>query len=86
MGIVWKPVPFPFGRGIILGYRFIFSTMSGDILEEKTLAPQDDFTSVGSLEIFTNYTLNMTAFTIKGDGPWASEVVLSLQIGRLAFC
>ena len=85
MGIVWKPVPFPFGRGIILGYHFVFSTMSGEILEDKILGPEQDFISVGSLELFTNYTVNMTAFTIKGEGPWASKVVLSLQIGKLEF-
>ena len=85
MGIVWKPVPFPFGRGIILGYHFVFSTMSGQILEDKILGPEQDFISVGSLELFTNYTVNMTAFTIKGEGPWASKVVLSLQIGKVEF-
>ena len=85
MGIVWKPVPFPFGRGIILGYRFVLSTMSGEILVDKILGLDKDFISVGDLELFTNYTLNMTAFTIKGEGPWASKVVLSLQIGRLKF-
>ena len=57
--------------------------MSGQILEEKVLPPEEDFISVGSLEVFTNYTVNMTAFTIKGDGPWVSKVVLSLQLGRL---
>ena len=85
MGIVWKPIPFPFGRGIILGYRFVFSTMSGEILEDKILPPEQDYISVSDLDVFTNYTVNMTAFTIKGDGPWASKVVLSLQLGRLGF-
>ena len=59
--------------------------MSGQILEDKILGPEQDFISVGSLELFTNYTVNMTAFTIKGEGPWASKVVLSLQIGKLEF-
>ena len=85
MGIVWKPVPFPFGRGIILGYHFVFTTMSGDVLVDKILGPNEDFISVGDLFLFTNYTVNMTAFTIKGEGPWSSKVVLSLQIGKLAF-
>ena len=88
MGIVWKPVPFPFERGIILGYRFIFTTMSGEVLEDKVLPPEDQMIIVRDLQIFTNYTVNMTAFTIKGDGPWSSEVVLSLQIGKFVdvFC
>ena len=59
--------------------------MSGEILVDKILGSEKDFISVGDLELFTNYTLNMTAFTIKGEGPWASKVVLSLQIGRLKF-
>ena len=81
MGIVWKPVPYPLRHGIILGYRFVFSTMSGEVLVSKTLAADLGFISVSDLMLFTNYTVNMTAFTIKGDGPWKSEVVLSLQLG-----
>ncbi|XP_028403045.1 uncharacterized protein LOC114525810 [Dendronephthya gigantea] len=80
MGVVWKPVPFPYERGIILGYHFVFTTVTGDVMVDKILGPNEHFISVSDLHIFTNYTVNMTAFTIKGEGPWSSKVVLSLQI------
>ena len=66
----WDEVSFPDQLGIIRGYRLIMwrTNHSAVILRNITiLVPTRTFSLLG-LEKYTNYTIQVSAFTIKGEG------------------
>ena len=66
----WGEVSYPDQLGIIRGYRLIMwrTNHSAVILRNITiLVPTRTFSLLG-LEKYTNYTIQVSAFTIKGEG------------------
>ena len=72
----WKPVPYEYARGIILGYKIIvlgyrlgYQNVSNDTSWNVTIDNENILQHVfSSFEMFTDYTFQMLAFTIKGEG------------------
>ena len=66
----WGEVPFPDQLGIIRGYRVVMwrTNQSEDILKNVTLLVPSRNISFTSLEKYTNYTIQVLAFTVKGEG------------------
>ncbi|KAK3732804.1 hypothetical protein QZH41_017706, partial [Actinostola sp. cb2023] len=72
----WKPVPYEYARGIILGYAIrvvsshivynnLMNTASYDVIVQG--GENTNWTFI-SLEMYTDYTYQILAFTVKGNG------------------
>ncbi|XP_078350694.1 protein sidekick-1-like [Oculina patagonica] len=71
----WNEVDLIHQNGVILGYRLRFQQEDGGpVLWSKTLAPNVSMYIIPDLLIFQNYSIQLMAFTIKGDGPWSEKV------------
>lgn len=73
MEVTWDPVPDGFVHGTLLGYRIFFlmapttSENTGPSTKVITVGPCEQNTTV-MLNNFDSYTLEIAAFTIKGEG------------------
>lgn len=74
----WGEVPFADQLGIIRGYRVLMwrTNQSKDILENVTVLFPSRNISFEKLEKYTNYTIQILAFTVKGDGQISEQVVV----------
>ncbi|XP_078352309.1 uncharacterized protein LOC144637005 [Oculina patagonica] len=71
----WNEVDLIHQNGVILGYRLRFQQEDGGpVLWSKSLAPNVSMYVFPDLLIFQNYSIQLMAFTIKGDGPWSEKV------------
>lgn len=64
-------MPYETINGIGIGYKLILIHINGTILRNFTLNTSSLTMDITGLEIWTNYTIKMTAFTVMGDGPWS---------------
>ena len=67
----WLPVSNETINGIGLGYRLALFTTAGENIRNYTLNASVLSLKITGLEIWTNYSIKMAAFTIVGDGPWS---------------
>ena len=75
----WGEVPFPDQLGIIQGYRVLMwrTNQSADILRDVTLLAPTRTVSFSGLEKYTNYTIQVLAFTVKGEGNKSEPIVVT---------
>ncbi|XP_031558188.1 protein sidekick-2-like, partial [Actinia tenebrosa] len=85
--VLWQPIP-PHGLpGILLGYRLYYTPVStgeydieeGETKEIRIPADKTQFVLSG-LDIYTKYRVEISGFTVKGDGP------LSITFGDTCRC
>ena len=76
MNATWDPVPDGYVHGILLGYRRYFTktrelgyATSDQTERNTTVGPEVLNTTITGLSNFATYNLEITAFTIKGEGP-----------------
>lgn len=84
----WGEVPFPDQLGIIRGYRVLMwrSNQSSDILRNATVLVPLRAISFSRLEMYTNYTIQLLAFTVKGEGNKSEPIaVITDEDGKLMF-
>ena len=67
-------MPYETINGIGIGYKLILIHINGTILRNFTLNTSALTMDITGLEIWTNYTIKMTAFTVMGDGPWSDFI------------
>ena len=74
----WREVPFPDQLGIIRGYRVLMwrTNQSSDILRNVTVLIPSQAISFSGLEMYTNYTIQVSAFTVKGAGNKSEPIVV----------
>lgn len=74
----WGEVPFPDQLGIIRGYRVLMwrTNQSSDILRNATVLVPLRAISFSRLEMYTNYTIQLLAFTMKGEGNKSEPIVV----------
>ena len=72
----WGEVPFADQLGIIRGYRVLLwrTNQSEQILQNVTVASRN--VSFMALEKYTNYSIQVSAFTIKGEGTLSEPIVV----------
>lgn len=71
----WNDVPLIHQNGVILGYRFLFQREDGSPVERNvTVSPDVHEYRFPGLLIFQNYSIQVLAFAIKGDGPFNDKV------------
>ena len=79
--VKWSPIPNHLRNGILTGYKIRFQAIEMGLVhyEEKpkeVLIPAENISTVlTGLENFALYRIEMTGFTIKGDGP--SKVIFA---------
>lgn len=73
----WSEVPFPDQLGIIRGYRVLMwrTNQSSDVLRNVTVLVPSQAISFSGLEMYTNYTIQVSAFTAKGAGNESEPIV-----------
>lgn len=67
----WLPVSNETVNGIALGYTLALFNTAGQNIRNYTLNASVLSLKITGLEIWTNYSIKMAAFTIVGDGPWS---------------
>jgi len=70
----WLPVSNETINGIGLGYKLALFTTTGTRIRDYTLNISKFSLEITGLNIWTNYSIKMAAFTIVGEGPW-SELI-----------
>lgn len=75
MNVSWGPVPDGFVHGVLRGYRLYFTKTretgraASSATRVITFAPNEYHATMTLLKNFAMYNLEITAFTIKGEGP-----------------
>ncbi|XP_078344750.1 uncharacterized protein LOC144630294 [Oculina patagonica] len=71
----WSPVPYETINGIGIGYKLAVYDISGNNIRNYSLNASVLSFEITGLEIWTNYSVEMAAFTVVGDGVW-SDLIL----------
>jgi len=75
LNVYWNDVPLIHQDGVILGYRLLLQREDGgSVVRNITLGPDVHGYIVSDLLIFQNYSVQILAFTMKGDGPLSEKV------------
>ena len=75
LNLHWNDVPLIHQDGVILGYRLrLQQEDGGQVLWNVTVGPDVHGYIFSDLLIFQNYSIQMLAFTIKGDGPLSEKI------------
>jgi len=75
LNVYWNDVPLIHQDGVILGYRLLLEKEDGGpVVWNITLGPDLHGYNVSDLLIFQNYSVQILAFTSKGDGPLSEKV------------
>ena len=81
----WSPIPSYLLNGILTGYRIRYQAIEmglvpyKEVPKEVIIPAENTSTVLTGLEKFALYRIEMTGFTIKGDGP--SEVIFAGNLG-----
>ena len=71
--VKWPPVAEEERNGYILGYWVSISNITGEFIKNVSVYGSDMLTTtVGGLDIWTNYSVQVLAFNVKGNGPWSN--------------
>ena len=76
--VFWEEVPSRDVNGMLLGYRVIFNETSDDVFSESVEFPRMNVT-LGFLRPYTFYSLQVLAYTIKGDGPKSTPIIIRTE-------
>ena len=75
LNVYWNDVPLIHQDGVILGYRLqLQKDEGGPVVWNITVGADVHGYIVSDLLIFQNYSVQILAFTIKGDGPLSEKV------------
>ena len=79
MNVTWHEVPFGFVHGILRGYRVFYSpSQHHQATVKQTVVPADQrYVHLTGLNKFTNYTIQVAAFTRIGYGALSPGVIVS---------
>ena len=74
--INWEPVPLQWQFGIIRGYEVLIKDTNNGTLFVYKIPVNELSLEKGSLERYTNYTIQVAAFTIKGHGNFSKPIIV----------
>ena len=74
LGFYWNSVPDNHKNGIILGYQWIFFSSSGTVLKSGNITDIKLSHEFLGLQLWTNYSFMIRAYTVKGYGPWSALI------------
>ena len=76
----WSGIPYDEWRGIPLGYTILYreTDATGSTWNSSKVYGESAVSAViGSLTAYTNHTLRIACFTIKGNGNFSADIVVS---------
>jgi len=73
--IYWSPVPYETINGIGIGYQLALFNISAYNIRNYTLEASVLSLEITDLDIWTNYSIKMSAFTVVGEGPWSESIL-----------
>jgi len=76
--VFWEEVPSRDVNGILLGYRVIFNETSDEFFSESVEVPRMNVT-LSFLRPYTFYSVQVLAYTIKGDGPKSPPIIIRTE-------
>lgn len=76
--VLWEDVPFRDVNGILLGCIVFFNESSDEVFNETVPFPRKNVT-LSFLRPYTFYTIQVLAFTIKGNGPKSPPITLRTE-------
>lgn len=82
--VSWEPVPEGFVHGILLGYRIFYTVISiaGEDVRRPTLNTTTNetalSTTLSNLLNYAVYDIQVTAFTVKGDGAISHRIIAGM--------
>lgn len=76
--VLWEDVPFRDVNGILLGYMVFFNESSDEVFNETVPFPRKNVT-LSFLRPYTFYTIQVLAFTIKGNGPKSPPITVRTE-------
>lgn len=79
--VKWSPIPQNSTHGILLGYHIHFKTMnpvgfSNVVPDIQSARASSTSSLIQRLLKFTEYTIQVSGYTVKGDGPLSNAVVV----------
>ena len=77
--VQWNSVPEADQNGDITGYRVIYQPLPSGNITSKTENAEATELDVTLLNEFTNYSICVLAFTVKGDGPQSCITVITAE-------
>lgn len=84
LDVLWSPVLQENQNGVILGYLIALSDAWGESLRNVTQNSRQTYTQFQGLEPWTNYSVKVSAFTSKGNGPYSASLLANTEEdGRL---
>lgn len=73
--VSWLPIIEEDRNGIILGYKVSLSNITGEFLRNVSVHGSAELSiTLAGLEIWSNYSVQVSAFTVKGNGPWSASL------------
>lgn len=78
--LLWRPVPLDNLNGILMGYKGSCRIANGNQPSTEKQFNTSVFEGVlDGLNAFTTYACSVRAFTIKGDGPPSSDILVKTE-------
>ena len=79
MNVTWHEVPSGFVHGILRGYRVFYSRTRHhrSTVKQAVVPPNQRYVHLTRLSKFTNYTIQVAAFTRIGYGTLSPDVIVS---------
>ena len=72
----WDPIQQQHVNGILKGYTVYYAVHSSPTDDWMSEDVQNTFASLTNLSKFTQYRIQVAAFTVKGHGPMSEEIIL----------
>jgi len=85
ISVKWGTVPASNRNGIITGYRVLYQALPNGTSFTKTIGvigeggEESRLTTLEKLNEFTNYSISVLAFTVKGDGPASDAMIVQTE-------
>lgn len=74
--VLWNAVPYENQNGVILGFNILLSDAWGRSLRNVTFQnSRQTYYQFQGLEAWTNYSVKVSAFTSKGNGPYSASLL-----------
>ena len=84
LNVLWSPVLQENQNGVIVGYLIALSDAWGESLRNVTQNSRQTYYQFQGLEPWTNYSVKLSAFTSKGNGPYSASLLANTEEdGRL---
>ena len=82
--VVWEPLPDDEVNGILLGYKVTYRKHEDVHARKQNRSTVLNYTILAGLNKFTAYDVNVSAFTLVGNGPEASATASTDEDGKKA--